>query len=61
MRSPIFMEAKADNAERVLVLRLDGWPRTVALFLYYLAILLTLLLIYGRGDFAPTKFIYQGF
>lgn len=37
------------------------WPWRLGLFLYYLAILLALLLIYGRGDFAAPKFIYQGF
>jgi hypothetical protein len=28
---------------------------------YYLAILLGLLLLYGRGDFSTPGFIYQGF
>lgn len=55
------MEANAPKAEPVVELRLHGWPRSVAILLYYLAILLALLLIYGRGDFATAKFIYQGF
>lgn len=29
--------------------------------IYYLAILVGLLLIYGRGDFSTPPFIYQGF
>jgi hypothetical protein len=37
------------------------WARTVALTLYYLAILLGLILLYGRGDFSSPPFIYQGF
>lgn len=35
--------------------------RTVALTLFYLAILLGLIVLYGRGDFSTPKFIYQGF
>ena len=35
--------------------------KPVATTLYYLAILLALLLLYGRGDFAPAGFIYQSF
>jgi hypothetical protein len=31
------------------------------LFLYYLAILVGLLLIYSRGNFDTPAFIYQGF
>jgi hypothetical protein len=37
------------------------WVRGGGLLLYYLAILLGLLLIYGRGDFTTPHFIYQGF
>ena len=40
---------------------LHGWRRTLGLFVYYLAILVALLLIYGRGDFVTAPFIYQGF
>ncbi len=44
-------------------LHLPGGPRTraVVCFLYYLAIITALLLIYGKGDFATAPFVYQGF
>ncbi len=60
---PIFMQNTVNPppSEPVLIVPLRGWPRAVGLFLYYLAILLALLVIYGRGDFATEKFIYQGF
>jgi hypothetical protein len=35
--------------------------RTAALTVYYLAILVGLLVLYGRGDFSTPSFIYQGF
>lgn len=35
--------------------------RLAAQTIYYVAILLGLLLIYGRGDFSTPPFIYQGF
>ncbi len=35
--------------------------RVVVLTLYYLAIILALILMYGRGDFSTPSFIYQGF
>ena len=35
--------------------------RNGVLVLYYLAILLALLLLYGSGDFSAPEFIYQGF
>ncbi len=40
-----------------------GHPRLkrVALVLYYLAIILTLVLMYGRGDFSTPPFVYQEF
>ena len=38
-----------------------GWPRGLALYLYYLGIIVALLLIYGRGDFTTVPFVYQGF
>jgi hypothetical protein len=39
-----------------------SWPiRNGALVLYYLAILLGLLLLYGNGDFSAPEFVYQGF
>jgi len=31
------------------------------LILYYFAIVLLLILMYGRGDFSSPPFIYQGF
>jgi len=31
------------------------------LVLYYLAIILALLFMYGRGDFSTPPFVYQGF
>ncbi len=47
--------------EKWLFPTLHGWRRTAVLFVYYLAILVALLLIYGRGDFVTAPFIYQGF
>lgn len=38
-----------------------GWPRCLALYLYYLGIIVALLWIYGRGDFTTAPFVYQGF
>ena len=50
-----------------------SWPRRLGAFvtrptvclaartLYYLAILLGLLVLYGRGDFSTPPFVYQGF
>ena len=35
--------------------------RTVALTLYYLAIITGLIVLYGRGDFSTPSFVYQGF
>jgi hypothetical protein len=39
----------------------NPWLRLVLLTLYYLAILVGLVLMYGRGDFSTPPFIYQGF
>jgi hypothetical protein len=36
-------------------------PRSLARILYYLAILLGLIAIYGRGDVPTAGFIYQAF
>ena len=33
----------------------------VLLILYYLAVILGLIAIYGRGDFSTPPFVYQGF
>ena len=38
-----------------------GWVRLAALIVYYLAILIILVLMYGRGNFNAPPFIYQGF
>jgi hypothetical protein len=35
--------------------------RQVLLILYYLAVILVLIAIYGRGDFRTPPFVYQGF
>ena len=40
---------------------LHGWKRAVTLFVYYLAVIVALMIIYGRGDFTTAPFIYQGF
>ena len=37
------------------------WMRVSAMTLYYLAVLVGLLVLYGRGDLATTGFIYQAF
>ena len=45
----------------------SGWvrglvaPRHLATMLYYLAVLLGLLVLYGRGDLSAAGFIYQAF
>ena len=33
----------------------------VLLILYYLAVILALIAMYGRGDFSTPPFVYQGF
>jgi hypothetical protein len=33
----------------------------LVLVLYYFAILVTLIAMYGRGDFSTPPFVYQGF
>jgi hypothetical protein len=35
--------------------------RGVAMTMYYLAILVGLLMIYGAGDWSTPSFVYQGF
>jgi hypothetical protein len=35
--------------------------RRVLLILYYLAVILVLTAMYGRGDFRTPPFVYQGF
>ena len=39
----------------------NPWIRGILLTLYYLAIIVGLILMYGKGDFSTPKFIYQGF
>jgi hypothetical protein len=46
--------------------RLQLWPpsptiRVVGLTIYYLAVMLGLVVMYGQGDFSTPSFIYQGF
>ena len=47
--------------EDLLFPPLQGWKRAALLFLYYLAVIVALMIIYGRGDFTTAPFIYQGF
>jgi gamma-glutamylcysteine synthetase len=37
------------------------WARFVALTIYYLAILVGLVALYGAGDFSTPSFVYQNF
>jgi hypothetical protein len=37
------------------------WGHTLLLAIFYLAIIAGLVMMYGRGDFVPHEFIYQGF
>ncbi len=41
----------------------DAHPRTrvIVLTMYYLAIIVGLIALYGRGDFSTPSFVYQGF
>ena len=39
----------------------NPWLKTLALTLGYLAILLALVWLYGKGDFSTPPFVYQGF
>ena len=39
----------------------NPWVQGILLTLYYLAIIVGLILMYGKGDFSTPKFIYQGF
>lgn len=47
--------------EDLLFPPLHGRKRAVMLFFYYLAVIIGLMVIYGRGDFSTAPFIYQGF
>ncbi len=35
--------------------------KVIALTIFYLAIMLALIIMYGKGDFSTQPFIYQGF
>jgi len=37
------------------------WGRVFLLTIYYFAILLGLVMLYGEGNFTPPDFVYQGF
>ena len=38
-----------------------GWMRVLTMTAYYLAVLLGLLVLWGRGDLSTAGFIYQAF
>jgi hypothetical protein len=38
-----------------------SWIRFLALTIYYLGILVTLIALYGQGNFSTPPFIYQNF
>ena len=40
---------------------LVGWMRVLAMMVYYLAVLLGLVVLWGRGDLSTAGFIYQAF
>ena len=37
------------------------WVRYILMTLYYLAIVIGLIILYGKGDFSTPPFVYQGF
>ena len=39
----------------------NPWARSIFLALYYLAILVGLVMLYGKGDFSTPPYVYQGF
>jgi hypothetical protein len=39
----------------------NPWVRIISLTLYYVAILVGLILIYGKGNFSAPSFVYQAF
>ncbi len=45
----------------ISVLCANPWIKFTALSIYYLAILLTLIFLYGKGNFTTPPFVYQGF
>lgn len=52
-----FSEFRVLSSERIA----QPWVRFVALTIYYVAILVGLIAIYGKGDFSTPPFIYQNF
>jgi hypothetical protein len=55
--------ADIDQTSTALVAwwRGKGTPRIIGLCIYYAAVILGLILLYGKGDFSTPGFIYQGF
>ena len=45
----------------ITTLYANPWGRVFLLTMYYFAIILGLVLMYGEGDFTPPDFVYQGF
>jgi len=39
----------------------NPWVRVILLTLYYFAIIAALIVMYGKGNFTPPDFVYQGF
>lgn len=39
----------------------DARIKRIVLVLYYFAILISLILMYGKGDFSAPSFVYQNF
>jgi integral membrane sensor domain MASE1 len=39
----------------------NPWGRVIVLSIYYLAIIVGLILLYGKGQLASSDFVYQGF
>lgn len=37
------------------------WGKAALLTVYYFAIIVVLILMYGKGNFEPAEFIYQGY
>jgi hypothetical protein len=58
MTSP---QTAAELGRRGRLTALGRVLRTFAFFVYYFAIIILLLWIYGRGDTPTAPFVYQGF
>lgn len=39
----------------------NPWGRAFLLTVYYFAIIAALVIMYGKGNFTPPDFVYQGF